>query len=283
MSSNVLDISYYIITEESITLVFTDYFFNNGLNTPSQLYIYQDDWRFDILKKNLLSQGETKVFNTDIFKIEPISSIKELIIDDYGNVSYEKGAIRSNTVSNSILKKLINFYGTPVYDCFLRLVRSQNAFIKMQDARKHYVMIYQDYTTAGTDWDNSIVSGIREFHYDSSFASKQLDATPYVNIFKNQGLELSFNCDSCFMTKNLISSLENFKNFLETFWKCSYDQFDKLSDNLLNNNLIIDKFFKDLNKRYDVVPETIPFIRNKFNDMDKMCSLYLTGMISEKH
>ena len=279
-------IGYYIIDENSITIMFYESMFLGQSNVPSQLYIGKNDYRYDIIKTNLLKQpvGD-KEFDSEWFQIPALKHIEELSIDDFGNVSYHKSGVSVRTMSNQTLKNLIDYWETPIYEKYLEILRYNNWFFSKDDSDT-YTVVIPNLTVPIIVFTSHVAILPNTPKHDAYCA---VTFTPYVASEYFESKEPNANkviTDESQVIRHLTGlvrgSLEKFDKMIEDFWKCSIDEVCNISDNVKNNNAIFEKFINKISNSYDINPDVIPFIASNITDVVKLNSLLLTGMIQKK-
>lgn len=279
-------IGYYIIDDDSITLMFYDSMFLGQSNVPAQLYISKDDYRYEIIKSNLAKQpvGD-KEFDSEWFQIPALKHIEELIIDDFGNVSYHKSGVSVRTISNQTLRKLIDYWETPIYEKYLEILRYNNWFFSRDDSDT-YTVVIPNLTIPIIVFTSHVAILPNTPKHDAYCA---VTFAPYVASEFFESKEPNANkviTDESQVIRHLAGlvrgSLEKFDKIIEDFWKCSIDEVCNVSDNVKNNNAIFEKFINKINSSYDINPDVISFIASNITDVVKLNSLLLTGMIQKK-
>lgn len=279
-------IGYYIIDENSITIMFYESMFLGQSNVPAQLYISKDDYRYAIIKSNLAKQPiDNKDFDSDWFQIPALKNIEELSIDDFGNVSYHKSGVSVRTMSNQTLKKLIDYWETPIYEKYLEILRYNNWFFSRDD-NDTYTVVIPNLTVPIIVFTSHVAILPNTPKHDAYYA---VASTPYVASECFESKEPNSNkviTDESQVIRHLTGlvrgSLEKFDKMIEDFWKCSIDEVCNISDNVKNNNAIFEKFINKINNSYDINPDVIHFIASNITDVVKLNSLLLTGMIQKK-
>ena len=280
-------IGYYIIDDDSITIMFYDSMFLGQTNVPTQLYISKNDYRYEIIKYNLLKQsvGDNEL-DSEWFQIPALTNIEELNIDDFGNVSYYKNNVSIKSIDSRILKKLIDYSDTPIYKTYLEIIRNNGWFIsKINDMDKYTVAIPNVSL-------HLIVFTVPVAKIPGMACYKNYCAitdTPYVatEFFESKNPNIPKKVyDESSASKSLMflvgESIEQFDKVLEDFWKCSLDEFSSISKHIANNNIIFEKLINKINQFYEINPDVIPFIASNTTDIVKLHSLLLTGMITKR-
>lgn len=272
------DIAYYIIDKNSLTIMFADAFtLGSSSNLPSQLYVDRNDYRYNIIKSEIEKQSEkVKTFDPNWFQIPALTTVKGFEVDIIGNVSFSIGAVEIKDIDKRILKNLVDYYDTPIYDMYVSRMEAHNWIISNDDY--YLVVVKKDKTVTDLIVHNTENNGV----------DSQLCKSPYIRIdkFSNIWKDLSYliNIDEAsHLNLGLEDSVIKFERTLEKFWKCEKSKFDEVSDTVKKNQKVFEKLVNTLNTDYDIEPSIIPFIAENCTDIVKMDNLLLTGMITEKN
>ena len=277
-------ICYYVIDEDSITIMFYDSLFMGQSGVPSQIYINNKDYRYGIIKSKLTAQPETeKEFDSEWFNIPAIKNIKELSVDNFGNVSYKKGAVSSNYVAKFVINNLVEYYDTPIYGYYLDILKNNGWFLTKTNESKKYYVVVPNISIPGYVFINEITNAA---NHNVSFES--ITKAPYIQscLLKTQEIDGSLIPFDGDLEKLLVplarENIERFDSFLEDFWKCSVSDFNKISDRVKNNSTVFEKLINKLSNYYTIDPDIIQFIAKNPTDIYKLNSLLLTGEIQLK-
>ena len=272
------DIAYYIIDKNSLTIMFADAFtLGSNSNLPSQLYVDRNDYRYNIIKSEIEKQSEkVKTFDPNWFQIPALTTVKGFEVDIIGNVSFSIGAVEIKDIDKRILKNLVDYYDTPIYDMYVSRMEAHNWIISNDDYS--LVVVKKGKTVTDLIAHNTENNGV----------DSQLCKSPYIRIdkFSNIWKDLSYliNIDEAsHLNLGLEDSVIKFERTLEKFWKCEKSKFDEVSDTVKKNQKVFEKLVNTLNTDYDIEPSIIPFIAENCTDIVKMDNLLLTGMITEKN
>lgn len=271
------DIAYYIIDRNSLTIMFADAFtLGSNSNLPSQLYVDRNDYRYNIIKSEIEKQPEkVKTFDPSWFQIPALTTVKGFEVDIIGNVSFSIGAVEIKDIDKRILKNLVDYYDTPIYDMYVSRMEAHNWIISNDDY--YLVVVKKDKTVTDLVVHNTENNGV----------DSQLCKSPYIRIdkFSNIWKDLSYliNVDEAsHLNLGLEDSVIKLERTLEKFWKCEKSKFDEVSDTVKKNQKVFEKLVNTLNTDYDIEPSIIPFIAENCTDIVKMDNLLLTGMITER-
>ena len=272
------DIAYYIIDKNSLTIMFADAFtLGSNSNLPSQLYVDRNDYRYNIIKSEIEKQSEkVKTFDPNWFQIPALTTVKGFEVDIIGNVSFSIGAVEIKDIDKRILKNLVDYYDTPIYDMYVSRMEAHNWIISNDDYS--LVVVKKGKTVTDLIAHNTENNGV----------DSQLCKSPYIRIdkFSNIWKDLSYliNIDEAsHLNLGLEDSVIKFERTLEKFWKCEKSKFNEVSDTVKRNQKVFEKLVNTLNTDYDIEPSIIPFIAENCTDIVKMDNLLLTGMITEKN
>ena len=254
-------IGYYIIDDESITIMFYDSMFLGQSNIPAQLYVDKDDYRYGIIKSEIEKQtDETKVIDSCWFQIPALTRVKGFSVDTLGNVSFNAGAVDIPVISKHILKNLVDYYNTPIYDLYVSHLQKHNWIIPGNT----YMIIF---TVEGKTKDS-----LQSCHSLITRMNKQLCNAPYVKL-EDASLKL---------VDDRIIEIIDFERVLEKFWKCEKTRFNEISKSVRQNQKVFEKLINTLSINYIIEPSIISFIAENCTDFVKMDNLLLTGMITRK-
>lgn len=272
------DIAYYIIDKNSLTIMFADAFtLGSNSNLPSQLYVDRNDYRYNIIKSEIEKQSEkVKTFDPNWFQIPALTTVKGFEVDIIGNVSFSIGAVEIKDIDKRILKNLVDYYDTPIYDMYVSRMEAHNWIISNDD---YYLVVVKKGKT---------VTDLITHNTENNGVDSQLCKSPYIRIdkFSNIWKDLSYliNIDEAsHLNLGLEDSVIKFERTLEKFWKCEKSKFNEVSDTVKRNQKVFEKLVNTLNTDYDIEPSIIPFIAENCTDIVKMDNLLLTGMITEKN
>lgn len=272
------DIAYYIIDKNSLTIMFTDAFtLGSNSNLPSQLYVDRNDYRYNIIKSEIEKQSEkVKTFDPNWFQVPALTTVKGFEVDIIGNVSFSIGAVEIKDIDKRILKNLVDYYDTPIYDMYVSRMEAHNWIISNDDYS--LVVVKKDKTVTDLIVHNTENNGV----------DSQLCKSPYIRIdkFSNIWKDLSYLIsidEASHLNLGLEDSVIKFERTLEKFWKCEKSKFNEVSDTVKRNQKVFEKLVNTLNTDYDIEPSIIPFIAENCTDIVKMDNLLLTGMITEKN
>lgn len=272
------DIAYYIIDKNSLTIMFADAFtLGSNSNLPSQLYVDRNDYRYNIIKSEIEKQSEkVKTFDPNWFQIPALTTVKGFEVDIIGNVSFSIGAVEIKDIDKRILKNLVDYYDTPIYDMYVSRMEAHNWIISNDD---YYLVVVKKGKT---------VTDLIAHNTENNGVDSQLCKSPYIRIdkFSNIWKDLSYliNIDEAsHLNLGLEDSVIKFERTLEKFWKCEKSKFNEVSDTVKRNQKVFEKLVNTLNTDYDIEPSIIPFIAENCTDIVKMDNLLLTGMITEKN
>jgi len=272
------DIAYYIIDKNSLTIMFADAFtLGSNSNLPSQLYVDRNDYRYNIIKSEIEKQPEkVKTFDPNWFQIPALTTVKGFEVDIIGNVSFSIGAVEIKDIDKRILKNLVDYYDTPIYDMYVSRMEAHNWIISNDD---YYLVVVKKGKT---------VTDLIAHNTENNGVDSQLCKSPYIRIdkFSNIWKDLSYliNIDEAsHLNLGLEDSVIKFERTLEKFWKCEKSKFNEVSDTVKRNQKVFEKLVNTLNTDYDIEPSIIPFIAENCTDIVKMDNLLLTGMITEKN
>ena len=258
--------------------MFADAFtLGSNSNLPSQLYVDRNDYRYNIIKSEIEKQSEkVKTFDPNWFQIPALTTVKGFEVDIIGNVSFSIGAVEIKDIDKRILKNLVDYYDTPIYDMYVSRMEAHNWIISNDDYS--LVVVKKDKTVTDLIVHNTENNGV----------DSQLCKSPYIRIdkFSNIWKDLSYliNIDEAsHLNLGLEDSVIKFERTLEKFWKCEKSKFNEVSDTVKRNQKVFEKLVNTLNTDYDIEPSIIPFIAENCTDIVKMDNLLLTGMITEKN
>jgi hypothetical protein len=188
-------------------------------------------------------------------------------------------------MSNQTLKKLIDYWETPIYEKYLEILRYNNWFFSKDDSDT-YTVVIPNLTVPIIVFTSHVAILPNTPKHDAYCA---VTFTPYVASEYFESKEPNANkviTDESQVIRHLTGlvrgSLEKFDKTIEDFWKCSIDEVCNVSNNVKNNNAIFEKFINKISNSYDINPDVIPFIASNITDVVKLNSLLLTGMIQKK-
>ena len=252
-------IGYYIIDDDSITIMFYDSMFLGQSNIPAQLYVDKDDYRYTIIKSEIEKQtNETKVLDSCLFQIPPLTRVKGFSVDTLGDVSFNVGAVDISRISKHILKNLVDYYNTPVYDLYVSHLQEHNWIVP--DNAYMTIITVKGKTT---DSIHSCQNGVP--------INKQLCHAPYIKL-KDDTLNMD----------DLSTEIFDFERLLEKFWRCEKTRFNEISKSVKQNQKVFEKLINTLSIDYTIETSIIPFIAENCTDIVKMDNMLLTGMIARK-
>lgn len=258
--------------------MFADAFtLGSNSNLPSQLYVDRNDYRYNIIKSEIEKQSEkVKTFDPNWFQIPALTTVKGFEVDIIGNVSFSIGAVEIKDIDKRILKNLVDYYDTPIYDMYVSRMEAHNWIISNDN---YYLVVVKKGKT---------VTDLIAHNTENNGADSQLCKSPYIRIdkFSNIWKDLSYliNIDEAsHLNLGLEDSVIKFERTLEKFWKCEKSKFNEVSDTVKRNQKVFEKLVNTLNTDYDIEPSIIPFIAENCTDIVKMDNLLLTGMITEKN
>lgn len=255
-------ILYYTISDDLISIYLED---------DTQIFIESKSWRYDIAKKKLLSiTTDFEYYDTEWFRIPAITEIPELEIDDSGNVNYMKGGTQIRNIQEVILKNLIDYYDTPIYDIYRKIVDNRNWAIEALDKKPPNIIL----RNSEDDFSGCTLGILKDEDYEWS------RHIPYVM------LKYVKDCDET--DRDLSHVIKQHTNeidcIMETFWKTkAVDKWiSGVSDKVKEDARVLEKLVNTLDNYYEVNPEVIPFIHENSTDLYKMEALVLTGMLNQR-